>query len=442
MVDATDRRPKRSPRQPLLDRYRGRSGLLTLASWLVLLAAGCDRDNAVALSLASVASTGGSAVQVAPPEVRVLLFEADSVVLGSRNGGYTLCRANQDKPFARLSAGELVHVQASGATCVVKRAQGKNLLGRGAGGSFVEIRPEGGALLQVGQSPVRAYRGKLRCLANGDDTLSVVNVVDVESYLAGVVGSEMFASWPREALRAQSIASRTYALYQMVMNNKDKQWDLGSDQSSQVYFGLASERASVTEAVRDTRGAVLTFGQPGRERLFSTYFCSTCGGHTADGSSVFGDSLEPLSGRPCGFCSHSPYYRWASVTIPKKAISRRLLERYPELAPLGDIRSVTVRAKSDCGRVDLLELTGSTGKKRVVRAVDFRLAVTRRESQLRSSWYQLVDTGQAYRFEQGRGFGHGVGLCQYGSEKMAGKGHDCVAILNHYYPGATLLRAY
>jgi len=413
-----------------------------LALLLVLLSGWCAGGAVEPVALASVVVEQGSPVRSGPPEIRVLLFETDSVVINCRGGGYMLEALGKRTVVSRLAAGEAVMVGARGKACVVNNGRGERMVTREDGVSVVELCPSAGGLLAIGQSPARAFRGRLRCLARGDERVALVNVVDVESYLAGVVGSEMYASWPGEALRAQSIASRTYALYQMVVNDKQKEWDLGSDQGSQVYFGLSSERERVREAVRDTRGAVLTYGPAGGERLFSAYFCSTCGGHTADGAVVFGDGLAPLGGRECGFCDHSRYHNWPAVTIAKKVISERLLERYPELASLGEIRKVAVRAKSDCGRIDLLELTGSSGKSRVIRAVDFRLAVTRRESPLRSSWYELVDTGQAYRFEKGRGFGHGVGLCQYGSEQMARKGHDCVAILDYYYPGATLVRAY
>ena len=130
------------------------------------------------------------------------------------------------------------------------------------------------------------------------------------------------------------------------------------------------------------------------------------------------------------------------MSIPKSTASDRLIERYPELAELGKIEKVTVLAVSDYGRVEKLELSGSSGKTKRIGAVDFRLAVSGKETPLRSSWYRLVDGGDRWQFEGGRGFGHAVGLCQYGSEQMGKEGKDCVEILNFYYPQAVLLRAY
>ena len=128
--------------------------------------------------------------------------------------------------------------------------------------------------------------------------------------------------------------------------------------------------------------------------------------------------------------------------IDKKLLSETLIARYPSLVALESITNVDVSQWSTHGRAERITLTGSNGRSQQIEAQQFRLAVTRPEQPLRSSWYRLVDIGDSWLFYDGHGWGHGVGLCQCGAQGMAEQGCDSVTILAYYYPGARLLRAY
>ena len=160
---------------------------------------------------------------------------------------------------------------------------------------------------------------------------------------------------------------------------------------------------------------------------------------------MFGENLPPLKGTSCPYCgkvAKPKYYRWSGLTIAKEEVSRRLIKRFSSLAILDSIIDIKVAARSNYGRVEKLELIGQNGEKRNIRAEDFRLAISTKEKPLLSSWYKLTDGSKVWRFDDGRGWGHGVGMCQCGSQQMALLGKDSIAILKHYYPQALLVRAY
>ena len=324
---------------------------------------------------------------------------------------------------------------------------GANILtANAATAKTLELRPKPNGLLKLGTAKLHPYRGIVRLVAYTDDLLAVVNILDMESYLQGVVGSEMPAYWYKAALRAQCIAARTYALYQMHNHNKNKDWDINSDQSSQVYGGVDKENRRVSQAIRETRGIVLAYGDQDDEKIFPAYYSSTCGGHTANGAEVFGDSLPPLHGRKCPYCgSVAPpkYYRWPTVQIAKRTVSDKLIKRYPVLKQtLKQVANIKISTRTESGRIEKIELIGSNQRRKYIGVENFRLAITTREQPVRSSWFRLVDAGDDWRFENGKGWGHGVGLCQTGCQQMAKEGNDCVAMLEFYYPRATLLRVY
>ena len=318
-----------------------------------------------------------------------------------------------------------------------------------------KIAPEGDAPLSVtewttpgsaaqGQAEPATYRGvfHVNCLADG--RLRVINELPLEAYLGGVVGAEMPVSWDFQALEAQAIAARTYALFEMFRRRKNPQWDLYADQKSQVYRGLAGEHPRVARAVANTRGIVMAYGRSGRERIFPAFFHSICGGHTQDAQAPFGIGIAPLSGRDCPWCRRAKgkWCDWPDVTISKADLSQRLLRRYRQLESLDAITGIQVETMSPYGRAEWLKLRGRNGAEARIAAEEFRLAVSVRDNPLRSSWYEAVDTGQSWRFVDGHGWGHGVGMCQFGALGLANAGKNSVAILNYYYPGAILVRAF
>ncbi|MDI6733803.1 MAG: SpoIID/LytB domain-containing protein, partial [Planctomycetota bacterium] len=169
------------------------------------------------------------------------------------------------------------------------------------------------ALIQVGK---RNYRGWLRIKVTQKGKITLVNIIDMESYLPGVVSSEMDEGWPEISLSAQAIAARSFAFFRIKNRASRKQgggadgfrdYDLTDDVFSQVYKGEERTGPKTRQAVENTRGVILSYDAI----IFNSLFSSTCGGHTEPGELVFGlTPITPLRGRPCGFCFHSKRSNW------------------------------------------------------------------------------------------------------------------------------------
>jgi stage II sporulation protein D len=292
------------------------------------------------------------------------------------------------------------------------------------------------------------YRGQLRVIVNPDGrTFRVINLVPLEPYLAGVVGAEMPSYWEPEALKAQAIAARTYCLYTKDRFGAHRNWDVKSTQASQVYRGLRSESAPVWRAVTSTHGMVLV-SPAASGGLFPTYFSSVCGGQTENSRNVFGESFEPLQSVPCPYCkgvARLGLFFWPMAQFDRQTVTRRLRARYASLEALGDITDIIVANKSDYGqfaRVTRIKLVGSTGKTDVLRGEDLRLALDPSGRKIQSAICRIAPWGDGWAFLSGRGWGHGVGLCQHGAEGMARLGKSSEEILRHYYAGAEIANIY
>ena len=206
--------------------------------------------------------------------------------------------------------------------------------------SPLQIRPGKAVLTLEG----RAYRGRFE-VAVQKGFLRVVNHVGLEAYLQGVVPGEMPYSWPLEALKAQAVAARSYALKNLV---KGKPFDLYSDVRSQVYAGVAAERPGPSEAVRATAGQVVTYGG----EIASTLYFSTSGGKTANAVDVFGVAIPYLVSRPDPWDKASPYHRWGPVLIGARTVQAKLsapsrvLDASGVVTPSGRLRSLTLETMS------------------------------------------------------------------------------------------------
>jgi len=292
------------------------------------------------------------------------------------------------------------------------------------------------------------YRGTLHLLPAGDDRFVIVNHVDLENYLAGVLAKELYPHWSPVTYRAQAIAARTFALYHMTRFGASHDHDLGDDQASQVYGGLSAETDKSQEAVRQTYGVVLTYGPAGRERIFMAQYSACCGGQV-NGAGVIRDAppIEPLAGgQMCDHCRNCPRYRWGPVLVPKSDIYRALALIYAEARELGGVSEVRPVSAASRGRAVWVDVVGPAGKSIRLRTADVRIALLRAgvpaAGKLYSTNCRLRDAGDAIEFAEGRGFGHGVGLCQWGAEGKAAAGWTAEQILRFYYPGAKLFRAY
>jgi stage II sporulation protein D len=217
----------------------------------------------------------------------------------------------------------------------------------------------------------RLYRGKLEVAVQGS-FLRVVNVVQIESYLQGVVAGEMPHTWPLEALKAQAVAARSYALANLV---KGKAFDLYSDQRSQVYRGLTGEKARTSEAVLETAREVVLYGG----KVASTLYFSSSGGKTSSAADVFGVSIPYLVSRPDPWDKASPYHRWGPIVLgartvqTKLEIQARVIDATGVATPSGRLRSVTLQTTSGTSSVPAGLLRTSLG----LRSTWFSIGVLR-----------------------------------------------------------------
>jgi stage II sporulation protein D len=292
------------------------------------------------------------------------------------------------------------------------------------------------------------YRGKLKLIINPNyNSFDAINLVPPEPYLAGVVGAEMPDYWEPEALKAQVIAARTYCFYIKKRFGNNRTWDVSKTAANQVYLGLSAESTTVWNAVNQTTGMVLTCKQvTDDEDIFPAYYSSTCGGHTESSENVFGDFFEPLVGVPCPYCkdvAKPKFFFWPAVQFKKKDVSNRLLEKYPNLNRLGEIIDIAVANQSnykEFTRLTKIQLIGSTGENEFLSCEDFRLTIDSTGRKLKSANFQIETWDDSWAFLSGRGWGHGVGMCQCGAEGMARKGKNAEQILSHYYPESKILK--
>jgi stage II sporulation protein D len=312
-------------------------------------------------------------------------------------------------------------------------------------GSEAMLVPAGDSFLRFGNN---SYRGRVR-LRRLNDALLVVNELDLESYLAGVLQKELYPTWEPETYRALAVAARTFAVYQMTAAGRGQDYDLGDDQGSQVYGGVTGETAKSWSAVNATRGQVLAWGEGGQEKIFLAQYSACCGGRV-NGAYVIRNApqVQPLiGGQACTTCGACTKYRWPAVAVAKTDILKAVSAAYPAAAAeLRNVASIRVAEATPYGRAVWVDLYDSAGRMMRLRAEDLRLALLRSGSpntrSICSMNCDMVDHGRTIQFANGRGFGHGVGLCQWGAQGKAEAGWKAEEILSAYYPGAKLYRVY
>lgn len=294
----------------------------------------------------------------------------------------------------------------------------------------------------------KTYRGKLHLLAKGPSGFVVINYVDFEDYLAGVLARELFPSWHIEAYRSLAVAARTFALNHMLKKRRSREYDVDDTVSSQVYGGMSAETSRSRQAVDSTPGWILTVRHAGKNRIFMPQYSSCCGGFV-NGAIVLRDAppIEPLrGGQKCLHCTTSKRYRWAPVKVSKAEIFRRLARYHPSVAALGSLKTIRVTQKLAHGRPVWVDIVGNGGKTARLRAEKIRLALIFSKSPAGKKLYsmncRIVDVGNAIEFRDGRGFGHGVGMCQYGLQGKATAGWKAPQIIRFYYPGADIISIY
>lgn len=267
----------------------------------------------------------------------------------------------------------------------------------------------------------RYFKGDVQILRQQDQRLSVINYIELEDYVKGILYHEASHYWPMEALKAQAITCRTYAVYQM-RENRLKDYDVTSDIYSQVYGGFTSERYRTNKAVDETSEKILTY----QDKVFPAYFHATCAGHTEDASLLWNIDIAPLKGVACSFCKESPHFNWNYV-VSKKEIEEKLVKAGYNIS---NIKEIIIMGRDKSGRI--IELKIRSPKKEVkITAKDFRNIAS--PNLIKSTNFNLSIINDDLVFE-GFGWGHGVGLCQWGAYFMAKKGFSAGEILKFYYP--------
>jgi stage II sporulation protein D len=275
-------------------------------------------------------------------------------------------------------------------------------------------------------------------------SVELINVVSVEQYLPGVLTGELFPSFHEEAFKTQAIAARTYVLYEMITVGKNRHYDVRASEASQVYRGIdgLDPSSKPSRATLATRGLVCTWNSPMGPKIFCTYYSSACGGMTQKASNCMPTrSIPPLGGGVrCDYCKVGSSYRWGPERISKSELTERVVARYPALESLGQIRTITAQNLTADGRPLKLQLTGESGEQFLISSYAFRLAID--GHRIRSNHCKIVDLGHDFEFRDGRGFGHAVGMCQWGVEGQSRHGAKAADMLGFYYPQSSVTRAY
>jgi stage II sporulation protein D len=288
-----------------------------------------------------------------------------------------------------------------------------------AGATFTAEGPlQSGAAVALREGEVEVRRG-----AAG---LVVVHALPLEDYVAAVVGAEMPPSFPPQALAAQAVAARTFAVFKKLEAVAEgRPWHLGATVLDQVY-GRSEIDPRARAAAEATAGEVLVFDHAPIE----AYFHSACGGRTERGADALGRDLPYLASVACGRCDASPRRRWR-VRVDEEELGR--------LAGLGRAASsARVVSRTRSGRAERVEIAGG-GRKLVLTAVDLRQRLG--FERLPSLAFDVRAERGALVFD-GRGSGHGAGLCQWGAAGAARAGEGYRAILARYYHGTELVRMY
>lgn len=333
-----------------------------------------------------------------------------------------------DGPADLFADGRFVQTLPMGTPVALALQGGRVTASTGAGSlqaAVVTVRPhDPSARLRVAAGRHdRPYRGALEAAADGR-TLRLVNEVVMEDYIASVVPSEY--PFPElEGVKAQAVLVRTYALRS---RGRFGTHDVVDHVGSQVYHGADAETPTARRAAYETRGEVLTYGG---ELIEAVYFSSS-GGHTTNNEGVWDGPPRPyLRGRPDPYDAASPNFRWTE-SIERDRLLRILSRHYGF-----QVTDISIAATSPEGRATAIRLHGA--RARTEQANRFRLTVNELVGRqlLRSTFFTLSRQGNRYVFA-GRGFGHGVGMSQYGAREQARLGRSYHEILAFYFTGATL----
>ena len=374
------------------------------------------RNVVMAACLAGALSVGGAAAvsaQPSPDSIRVAVVREDPQADLQIHGRFTILTRETNHPIQ----------QGRGLRSVAVRAVPEGIaLGEEILPVLgIRIEPERQAAISLNG---KRLRGALEIVRQQNLTLLVINHVALEDYLRGVLSKEAPDYWPAEALKAIAIAARTYALYQR-FTKAEVAYDVTGDVMSQDYGGRSEEKAATSRAVTASAGLIVLH----RGKLFPTFYHSTCGGVT-EHARVMGDyDLPPLAGGiRCAFCSSSPFFRWQRRVTAADVAWALGKSPHGSIGPVSDLR---VTARTASGRAQEITIVGAARTLRLT-GYDFRALLG--FDRIRSPLFSVTPVADSFVLD-GHGWGHGVGLCQWGAAELARRGFSAGEILAFYYPG-------
>ena len=339
----------------------------------------------------------------------------------------------------------------------------------GSGVPKISVQPIGGGTVFCGG---KEYRGYIYAERRSGGDLLVINYVGTDDYVSSVLGKEMSYSWPKEALKAQAVCARNFVLCRG-NTHKEYNFDVCSTTHCQVYGGVASEHENTRQAVNETRGVLATY----EGKVVALYFYATSGGQTEDVENVWGSKYGYLRSVPDSYENpeKASKYTW-TVNLTRSEIEGKLKSAGLDV---GRLNNITIDSKTSSGRVTQMTFHGSNGSKSVklekcrtvlgLYSQKFSISSDSRSILVTTSgaagaplyastsagnkpvagyyvlgangtpgYIQLDSKGSENYVISGGGYGHGVGMSQWGARGMAENGFTYDAILKHYYTGIEL----
>ena len=292
------------------------------------------------------------------------------------------------------------------------------------------------------------FAGRLEIRDNADGTQTAINTIDLEDYLCSVISSEMNANSPMELLKAHAVISRSWAIRAMEHPNHEG-YDVCADDHCQRYEGLRRMNARAVQAVRETAGQVLLYGN----EICDCRYYKCCGGKTEVWRTCWEDIDVPyIQSVRCDYCkSPSPKvlrlvlndydqetkdFRDWTVRYTDEELDAIIAEKSG--IDFGEIQELVPLHRGASGRIDSLKIVGSQHTEVIGKELKIRYWLSK--SCLYSSWFEVSHADGVWTLT-GHGWGHGAGLCQIGAAVMASEGHKYEEILSYYYPNTQLMIA-
>ncbi|OGR52942.1 MAG: hypothetical protein A3I11_04550 [Elusimicrobia bacterium RIFCSPLOWO2_02_FULL_39_32] len=275
----------------------------------------------------------------------------------------------------------------------------------------------------------KKYRDTIILKKTDQEKITVINELGLDHYLYGILPKEVSWDWPKESLKAQAVISRTFALKNL-KRHESEGFHFCSKVHCQVYGGLNSEKETTNQAVDETDHEILTY----RGELINSVFFANCGGQTEQVSNTWLTNIiyPYLKSVRCRFCGNEPNYFWKRLVTESEIVESLKKNRYEISLPLRSIRNA---GYGRSGRAKFLKISHGAGILNI-RASQFRMSLG--PDRIRSTLFKEIKKVKKGFIFRGKGWGHGIGMCQDGAKGLARKGTSYKKILHFYYSGSKI----